>query len=546
MPTTTSSVRLPLIITLVAACVAPGQATRGRTASAVRHGQAAPATDDPWRWLEDVEGARALQWVREQNDKTLARYTADPLYKTLYPEALAVLDSQSRVPDIAQRGDYVYNLWQDKTHPRGLYRRATAASFRHGTPQWQPVLDVDALSARENKPWAFGGITCLSPTYVHCLVSLAPGGGDAVERREFNADTLSFVDGGFFVPTAKSRVDWVDQDTLYVGTDFGAGTLTESGYPRAAKIWKRGTPLAGARTIFETAATSVGAGAHRIRTAGGDIDLVTEQLTTWRSHVFQIVGGDLETTGPSGDRAHRRRLRRQTGRVAEGGLGTRRHRHISRRIGDPRRPCCPARRRRRGDGTGGADEERGRQRRRADAAGHPRDDARQRARASLPNPARRVRRPSRAHPVSRQRRAARDEHERRNRRSLRRVRVVPHAPDSLLPAVGRYGSATGDGATAHVRRQPLRSAATVGRLRGSDPNPVFRRRGQRPDAGRQPSRVDVLVRRLRELAHPVVLRIVRGPARRLRQALAGARRSVRAAEHPRWRRVRRRRGTRRR
>ncbi len=213
----------------------------------------------PWQWLEDVEGARALQWVHEQNDKTLARYAADPLYKTLYPEALAVLDSQSRVPDIAQRGDYVYNLWQDKTHPRGLYRRATAASFRDGAPQWQPVLDVDALSARENKPWAFGGITCLSPTYVHCLVSLAPGGGDAVERREFNAETLSFVDGGFFVPTAKSRADWVDQDTLYVGTDFGAGTLTESGYPRAAKLWKRGTPLAGARTIFETAATSVGA-----------------------------------------------------------------------------------------------------------------------------------------------------------------------------------------------------------------------------------------------------------------------------------------------
>ncbi len=364
-------------------CVAPGQATRGRTASAVRHEQAAPATDDPWQWLEDVEGARALQWVHEQNDKTLARYAADPLYKTLYPEALAVLDSQSRVPDIAQRGDYVYNLWQDKTHPRGLYRRATAASFRDGTPQWQPVLDVDALSARENKPWAFGGITCLSPTYVHCLVSLAPGGGDAVERREFNAETLSFVDGGFFVPTAKSRVDWVDQDTLYVGTDFGAGTLTESGYPRAAKIWKRGTPLAGARTIFETAATSVGAAGaphphgrrrHRSRDRTAH-DLAVSRLSDRRRR--------SETTGPSGDRAHRRRLRRQTGRVAEGGLDTRRHRDVSRRIGDPRRPRCPARRRRRREGAGGADDERGGQRRRADAAGHPRDDARQRARASV-------------------------------------------------------------------------------------------------------------------------------------------------------------------
>jgi prolyl oligopeptidase len=294
VPTLPPSIRLSLILTLTAIFFAPGRATTVRAGAPPPPRQAAAASDDPWQWLEDVEGSRALQWVHGQNDKTLARYTADPLYKALYPEALAVLDSQSRVPDVEQRGGYVYNLWQDKTHPRGLYRRATAASFRDGTSQWQPVLDVDALSARENKPWAFGGITCLSPTYVHCLVSLAPGGGDAVERREFNTDTLSFVDGGFFVPTAKSRVDWVDQDTLYLGTDFGAGTLTESGYPRAAKLWKRGTPPAGARMIFETAATSVGAHAHRIRTAGGDIDLVTEQLTTWRSHVFQIVGGDLK------------------------------------------------------------------------------------------------------------------------------------------------------------------------------------------------------------------------------------------------------------
>src|SRR5262245_11621676 len=232
---------------------------------------AAPTPDDPWLWLEDIDGSRALQWVHEQNDKTLARYSSDPLYKVLYPDARAVLDSKSRVPDVDHRGDYVYNLWQDKTHPRGLYRRATVASFRDGAPQWQPVIDIDALSARENRPWAFGGITCLSPTYVHCIVALSPGGGDAVERREFNVDTFTFADGGFGTPTAKSRVGWVDQDTLYVGTDFGAGTLTQSGYPRVAKIWNRGTALSDAKTIFETAATSVGAHAHRIRTARGDI-----------------------------------------------------------------------------------------------------------------------------------------------------------------------------------------------------------------------------------------------------------------------------------
>ena len=118
---------------------------------------------DPWRWLESIDGTRALTWVHEQNARTLARYAVDPLYKTLYPEALSVLDSASRVPEISQRGGYVYNLWQDKAHPRGTYRRATVESFARNSPDWQTVLDVDGLSKQEGKPWAFGGITCLSP-----------------------------------------------------------------------------------------------------------------------------------------------------------------------------------------------------------------------------------------------------------------------------------------------------------------------------------------------------------------------------------------------
>jgi prolyl oligopeptidase len=250
--------------------------------------------DDPWLWLENIEGTRALSWVHQQNDRTLARYSVDPLYEALYRDTLAVLESASRVPEIGQRGHYVYNLWQDKAHPRGLYRRATVESFRGRARAWETVLDIDTLSAREGKPWAFGGITCLSPAYVHCMLSLAPGGGDAVERREFNADTLTFVRGGFFLPTAKSRVGWVDADTLYVGTDFGEGTLTESGYPRVAKIWKRGTPIGKAAPLYEAAPTSVGAQARRIRTAEGDIDVVTDQITTWRSHVFQVLDDRLE------------------------------------------------------------------------------------------------------------------------------------------------------------------------------------------------------------------------------------------------------------
>jgi prolyl oligopeptidase len=250
-----------------------------------------PQTADPWQWLEDIDGERALQWVRAQDERTLAHYREDALYKTLYSQALAVLDAKSRVPEVEQRGAFVYNLWQDEAHPRGLYRRASVESFRRAEPDWRPVIDIDALAAKEGKPWAFGGMTCLPPDEVHCLVGLAPGGGDAVERREFDTSTLTFPHGGFLLPTAKSRIAWRDVNTLFVGTDFGEGSLTQSGYPRIVKQWRRGTPLADASVVLTVPATSVSAGARRIRTATDDIDLLTDQVTAWRSHRFQLVQG---------------------------------------------------------------------------------------------------------------------------------------------------------------------------------------------------------------------------------------------------------------
>ena len=255
---------------------------------------AAGSGSDPYLWLENIGGARALAWVHGQNQQTFARYRHDPLFQALHKDALAVLESKSRVPRVRQFGRYVYNLWQDQDHPRGLYRRASVASFRENRPDWQTVLDIDGLSKKEGQRWAFHGMTCLAPAYVHCMVSLAPGGGDAVQMREFNTRTLRFVKGGFFLPTAKSSVDWVDADTLYVGTDFGKGSLTDSGYPRAARIWKRGTPLAQARPLYQASTKSVAAQAQRIRTSAGHIDVVSDQVTFWKACYFQVLNGRLE------------------------------------------------------------------------------------------------------------------------------------------------------------------------------------------------------------------------------------------------------------
>ncbi len=254
---------------------------------------AAAAADDPWLWLEEIDGGRALDWVKAHNAATAQRLTAGPDYAALYRDALAVLDAASRVPEVTQRGAFLYNLWQDRDHPRGLYRRTTVAEFRNEAPRWETVLDIDALAQAEEKPWAFGGAVWLPPENRRCLIRLAPGGGDAVEVREFDAGQKAFVAGGFFLPTAKSRVAWRDADTLYVATDFGPGSLTQSGYPRRVKTWSRGTPLAAAKMLHEIAPTSVSTSARRVRAKEGDIDLLSEELTFWTRKTFQIVGGEL-------------------------------------------------------------------------------------------------------------------------------------------------------------------------------------------------------------------------------------------------------------
>ncbi len=255
--------------------------------------------DDPYLWLEDIDGARARDWVDQHNTATERRLTALPDYEALFRDALAVLDSKSRIPEVTPRGDWLYNLWRDRVHPRGRFRRATLAEFRRERPAWETVLDIDALAKAEGKPWAFGGAVWLAPDYRRCLIRLARAGGDAAEEREFDVEARAFVAGGFRLPSAKSSVAWRDLDAIYIATDFGPGTLTKSGYPRIVKLWSRGTPLASAKTLHEAPATSVGVSARRLRTSAGstgagDIDLVTERLTTWTARHFQLLEGRLQ------------------------------------------------------------------------------------------------------------------------------------------------------------------------------------------------------------------------------------------------------------
>ncbi len=213
--------------------------------------------DDPNQWLEDVTGEKQLAWAREKNAITQRELEASPDFKPIHDRLLAILDSKARIPAVSKRGEFYYNFWRDADHVRGIWRRTSLAEYRKAEPTWEIVLDLDALATAEKENWVWKGANFLYPTYDRVLLDLSRGGGDATVVREFDVTTKSFVKDGFVLAEAKSNVDWRNRDSVYVGTDFGAGSMTTSGYPRVVKEWKRGTPLADAKVIFEGESTDV-------------------------------------------------------------------------------------------------------------------------------------------------------------------------------------------------------------------------------------------------------------------------------------------------
>lgn len=212
---------------------------------------------DPYIWLVEARSPAALEWVAKENERTLAAFEADPRYAQAKAEALAIFDSEDRIPFVSFRPDGLYNFWQDKANPKGVLRRTRLESYRTDKPEWEIILDVDALAAAEGKEWVYQGSTCLPPALNMCMIALSDGGEDATIMREFNTATKQFVEGGF-VLDAKSQggVQWIDADTLLVGRSFGEGTLTASEYPFTSRVWKRGTRIEDAPEIFRGEPTS--------------------------------------------------------------------------------------------------------------------------------------------------------------------------------------------------------------------------------------------------------------------------------------------------
>lgn len=212
--------------------------------------------EDPFLWLEEIEGERALEWVAEQNARTLAALES-PGLEADRTALKAALDRPGKLPHVTRRGAHLFNFWKDAAHPRGLWRRTTLDSFRSETPDWELLLDLDALAAAEGEDWIWAGATTLPRQHDRALLRLSRGGSDAAVLREFDIPSRRFVEGGFTLPEAKGGAAWLDRDTLLLSAAYGEGHVTGSGYARTVRLWPRGTPPLEATTLFEVPEASM-------------------------------------------------------------------------------------------------------------------------------------------------------------------------------------------------------------------------------------------------------------------------------------------------
>ncbi|MEO8364977.1 MAG: prolyl oligopeptidase family serine peptidase [Pseudoxanthomonas sp.] len=255
----------------------------------------AAVTDDKYAWLEDVTGDKPLQWVKTQNAKTEAEIAATPEFAQLEGKILTMLDSDAKIPGVEKIGAYYYNFWKDKSHERGVWRRTTLEEYRKPQPQWETVIDLDALNAAEglqdDRKWVWHGADCRKPDYDRCLVALSRGGSDADVTREFDLASKQWVTDGFLRPEAKGGLGWKDADTVYVYTDFGPGSMTPSGYPRIVKEWKRGTPMSAASVVYEGSNEDMYIAAYHDNTPGFERDFVSRTIAFYNDELY-LRGSD--------------------------------------------------------------------------------------------------------------------------------------------------------------------------------------------------------------------------------------------------------------
>ncbi len=282
--------RLSAFVAVLTAFLAPVAApVFAQSAPVIPPKPAAALPADPYIWLEEMEGPKALEWVNKQNARSLAVLKGDARFEGLHQDALKIVNATDRIayPSLIGRG--VYNFWQDPTNVRGLWRRTTQADYATAGPNWETVLDLDALSTAEKANWVWKGANCPPPHYTRCLVSLSNGGEDASDEREFDLVNKTFVSGGFHLQRSKQSADWLDDDTLIVTRDWGPGTMTESGYGFVVKTIKRGQALAQATEVFRGQASDVAVDPTVLRDAQGRKAVIIVRAVSFFETEYRLV-----------------------------------------------------------------------------------------------------------------------------------------------------------------------------------------------------------------------------------------------------------------
>jgi prolyl oligopeptidase len=247
---------------------------------------------DKYAWLEDIHGAKPMEWVKAEDARSAEVLEKQKPFTELEEEALKVLDSPDKLPGPEFRGGLVYNTWRDKDHLRGIVRRTTLESYLTADPKWETVIDYDALGKQDNQSWVGKGLDCLQPEGTRCLVSLSIGGEDAVTIREFDLKSRQFVEGGFVAPRGKQEYDWLDRDTLLIARDWGPGSMSVAGYPIEIRKWKRGTPLESAVRVFRGDPKAEGGGVYvssMVDGQGHRAVLVANSLSIFENELYLVL-----------------------------------------------------------------------------------------------------------------------------------------------------------------------------------------------------------------------------------------------------------------
>jgi len=287
-------IRVFILFSFLTSCISTSKVQNDSSSENVSGGA---SSADPYIWLEDSKDPKVMKWVEQHNARSTAVLEKNERYKKISDEVREIVTAKDRIPYpklvVGPNAGMVRNFWQDQEHQRGIWRQTSLTDYQAPSPQWDTILDIDDLNRKEAKSWVYKGMECLPPEEDLCLLFLSDGGRDEVVVREFQVSTKSFVQNGFEVPSAKTHINWIDRDRVFIGSNFGPDSITSSGYPRDVRIWERGTPLSSAKIVFVGDKTDVSSTGWRVFQTASNTMYIEQSVNFFEAKVFSVEGESI-------------------------------------------------------------------------------------------------------------------------------------------------------------------------------------------------------------------------------------------------------------